>query len=176
MKRVFASAMAVSAVALLGACAQQPVGPTIGVMPGPNKSFAAFQQDEAACEQYADQRTAGSADRANNRQTGDTVIGAVLGTAIGAAAGNTKGAIIGGATGAVLGTAASDPGYSQYGIQRQYNIAYAQCMSSKGNQVQQRPHYAGPPGYGPPPPYGPPPGYGPPPPDDYGPPPPPPGY
>ena len=174
--RLKAIALVTAAATALAGCVTQPMGPTIYANPARGKSPAAFQQDEAACEQYADQRTAGSADRANNRQTGDTVIGAVLGTAIGAAAGNTKGAIIGGATGAVLGTAASDPGYSQYGIQRQYNIAYAQCMSSKGNQVQQRPHYAGPPGYGPPPPYGPPPGYGPPPPDDYGPPPPPPGY
>jgi uncharacterized protein YcfJ len=171
MKRVFASMMAVSAVALLGACAEQPPGPTVPVMPGANKSFAAFQQDEATCEQYAGDNVAGRVKQENDRQTTGTVIGAVLGTAIGAAAGNTKGAIIGGVAGGAIGNAETGPGYGQHGIQRQYNIAYAQCMTSHGNQVE-RPRYAGPPGYGPPPGY-----YGPPPPSDYGPPPPPPpGY
>jgi hypothetical protein len=165
--------MAVSAVALLGACAEQPLGPTIPVMPGANKSFAVFQQDEAACEQYAGDRVAGRVKQENDRQTTGTVVGAVLGTALGAAAGNTKGAIIGGVAGGAIGNAATGPGYGEAGIQHQYNIAYAQCMSSHGDQVEQQPRYAGPPGYGPPPP---PPGYGPPP-SDYGPPPPPPpGY
>ncbi|HXM00050.1 MAG TPA: glycine zipper 2TM domain-containing protein [Rhizomicrobium sp.] len=169
MKRIFASVLTASA--LLAGCAEQPPGPTIPVMPGPNKPFAQFQQDEAACEQYAGDRVAGRVKQENDRQTGSTVVGAVLGTAIGAAVGNTRGAVVGGVAGAAIGNGASDPYYGQGSIQHQYNIAYAQCMTSHGNQVaqgRQRP----PPGYGPPPGY-----YGPPPGPDYGPPPPPPpGY
>lgn len=159
MKRMFASALVTAA--LLGGCAVQPYGPTIPVMPGPNKPFAQFQQDEGTCEQYAGDRVAGRVKQENDRQAGATVLGAVLGTAIGAAAGNTRGAIIGGTAGAALGNSASDPGYGQGGIQHQYNIAYAQCMTSHGNQVAQgRGPYPPGPGY-----------YGPPPPPDYGPPP-----
>ena len=62
-------------------------------------------------------------------------------------------------------TYANGSAYAQGGIQQRYDIAYAQCMSSKGNQVN---------GPAPPPAYGPPPGYPPPPPGYY--PPPPPGY
>jgi hypothetical protein len=64
-------------------------------------------------------------------------------------------------------------------IQQRYDIAYSQCMYSRGNQV---PGYVAPvtPAYAAPPPPGyapPPPGYAPPPPSYYPPPPlPPPGY
>jgi hypothetical protein len=172
MRKLTVSVLAVSVAALLGACAEQPVGPTVPVMPGQNKSFAAFQQDEAACEQYEGDRVAGRVKDENDRQTTGTVIGAVLGTAIGAAAGNTKGAIIGGVAGGAIGNAETGPGYGQAGIQHQYNIAYGQCMSSHGNDVQYGPRrgYGPPPGYGGPPPGygGPPPGYGPPPPPPSG--------
>jgi uncharacterized protein YcfJ len=165
MKRLTALVTAVSVAALLSACAEQPVGPTVPVMPGQGKSFAQFQSDEAACEQYAGDRVAGRVKNDNDREANGTVLGAVLGTAIGAAVGNTKGAIVGGVAGAAIGNSETGPGYRQHSIQGQYNLAYAQCMSSHGDQV---PNDGPPPGYGRG--YGPPPGYGP----GYGPPPPPP--
>ena len=42
-------------VLALGACAQTPMGPTIPVMPGPNTSFSAFQNDQAVCRNFAEQ-------------------------------------------------------------------------------------------------------------------------
>ena len=71
------------------------------------------------------------------------------------------GAAIGAGAGALAGTAygANGSQYEQGGIQRQYDIAYTQCMYSRGNQV---PGYRGAPrGYAPPAAqgYGPPPGY-----------------
>jgi YMGG-like Gly-zipper len=162
MNKLRASFLALSAAILLAGCAEEPVGPTIPVMPAKGKSFAEFQQDQAACEQYAHQSVAGQVDQANNHQVANTLIGTALGAGLGAAVGNTKGAIIGGAAGAALGASAGPGPYAGYGIQRRYNIAYAQCMTSHGNQVAMRPRrYGPPPGYYPPPP---PPGYGPPPP------------
>jgi hypothetical protein len=155
---------------LLNACASEPLGPTVPVMPAPGKPFDAFQSDQALCKQYATGEVQGGAQQANNRQVGTAVVGTLLGAGLGAAIGGGRGAAIGAGAGALGGTAvgAGPSSQAQYSLQQQYNLAYSQCMYSRGNQV---PGYQ-PPGYAPPPP---PPGYGPPgyPPPGY---PPPPGY
>ena len=153
---------------LLNACASEPMGPTIGVMPAPGKPFDVFQSDQALCKQYASNEVQGGAQSANNRQIGTAVLGTLLGAGLGAAIGGGRGAGIGAGAGALGGTAvgAGPAAQAQGSLQQRYNLAYSQCMYSRGNQV---------PGFvpaGPPPP--PPPGYAPPP--GYPPPPPPPGY
>lgn len=153
--------MVTAAALLLSGCVTPPMGPSIGAMPGQGKSFDTFERDQYECEGYAYRQVEGEADAANRRAVGTAVVGAALGAAIGAAAGGGRrvgtGAAIGGTVGTVAG--ANRSAYAQHGIQRRYDIAYAQCMSSKGHRV---------PGYG-----GPPPGYGP---QEGYPPPPPPGY
>lgn len=161
-----------AASAMLAGCVTPPMGPTIPVMPGPNKPFTAFQQDDMSCQDYARQQVAGGAEAANNKSVTEAIIGTALGAGLGAAVGGGRGAAVGAASGAVVGTAvgSNTSAHAQYGLQQRYNITYAQCMSSKGNDVQmgQR-RYRRPPG-GYPPPYG----YPPPPPYGYPPPPPPP--
>ena len=103
---------AVLALALT-ACAQTPMGPTVQVLPGPGKSFDAFQADQFRCRQFAEQSVHGQAQNANLRGLG----GAALTTALGAG----------------LGTMTSSN--AQRSIQDQYNIAFAQCMYSLGNRV-----------------------------------------
>lgn len=177
MKRVKATTVASLAVLLaVTGCVAPPLGPTVRVMPGPNKPFDSFQNDDAICRQFADQSVGGGAN-AQNTQVDQTLIGtgvgAVLGAGLGAAIGGGRGAAIGAGAGALGGTAvgASTAQNTGRSVQERYNIAYSQCMYSRGNQV---PGYAQPgPAYAPPPPAyapGPPPGYYPPPP------PPPPGY
>jgi len=169
----------VGSLILLAGCATRPLGPTVAVYPAANKPFEVFQRDQYDCRQYADSQVAGGAARANNNAVGAAVLGSALGLAVGAATGSgraaTTGAVAGGAIGAAVG--ANESERAGFGLQQRYNIAYSQCMYSKGNQVAgaRGYGYGPPPGayYGPPPP--PPPGYGPPPPG-YGPPPPPPGY
>jgi outer membrane lipoprotein SlyB len=167
--------MVVSLVALtaLSGCAAPPLGPTVAVMPGPNKPFDVFQTDQAVCRQFSEQQV-GGVEAANQTGTNQALIGAgigtLLGAGLGAAIGGGRGAAIGAGAGALGGTAvgASNAQSSEMSIQRRYDIAYQQCMYSRGNQV---------PGYAPadavPPP---PPGYAPPPPGYAPPPPPPPGY
>ena len=138
------------------ACATEPMGPTIPVMPAPGKPFDVFQSDQALCKQYASNEVQGGAQQANNRQVGTAVIGTLLGAGLGAAIGGGRGAAIGAGAGALGGTAvgAGPAGQAQYSLQQRYDLAYAQCMYSRGNQV---------PGYQPPgPPPPPPPGYAPP--------------
>jgi hypothetical protein len=139
---------------MLAGCAQTPLGPTVQVMPGPGKSFDAFQYDQMSCRQFADQSVAGQAQNANVRGIGGAALTTALGAGLGAAIGGGRGAGIGAAGGALggAGIGAMSSSGAQIGIQEQYNNAYAQCMYAKGEMV---------PGYGPmmvqappPPPYG----------------------
>ena len=122
---------------LLSGCAQTPMGPLVQVMPGPGKSFDAFAYDQATCKQYAQGAVAGQAESANTRAVGAAALGTVLGAGLGAAIGGGRGAAIGAGSGAIAGTGlgmGSSAG-EQYGIQQQYDNAYAQCMYAKGNLV-----------------------------------------
>ena len=77
---------------LCSGCVTTPTGPTVKVMPGPEKSFEQFQTDDAVCRQWSLQQAGG------NPQTA-----AVQGTTTGAAIGTVVGAGLGAAIGAVAG-------------------------------------------------------------------------
>jgi len=157
----------ISALLFLGGCVTAPDGPTIPVMPAKGKSFSQFQGEDQECQDFAESRVAGRAKAANNRAVTDAIIGTALGAGLGAAVGGGNGAAIGAASGAVVGTAygSGDARYSQHTLQGRYNMAYAQCMESHGNRVDDDEYGPPPPPryrhyddeYGPPPP--PPPGY-----------------
>jgi uncharacterized protein YcfJ len=173
VKQAKTAMAAVTTLALLAGCAQQPMGPRVAVMPAPDKPFAVFQQDDAVCRQFAQQQSAGVAEQANNAQVGTAVVGTLLGAGLGAAIGGGRGAAIGAGTGAVAGTAvgAGQAERGTYTAQQLYDNAYSQCMYSRGNQV---PGFVAAPSYAPPPPPPPPGAMPPPPPPPPGAPPPPP--
>lgn len=131
---------------LFAGCATAPAGPTVMVMPGPDKSFDQFQGDDAVCRQWAVQQAGGQPETAaaQNTLAGagiGTLIGAGLGAAIGAAAGNPgAGAAIGAGGGLLGGTAvgASSGQSAGFARQRRFDIAYEQCMYTKGNDVPRR--------------------------------------
>jgi len=122
---------------LLDGCAQTPLGPTVAVMPAPGKPFDVFASDQAICKQFADSQVAGGAQAANNQQVGTAVLGTLLGAGLGAAIGGGRGAAIGAASGALGGTAvgAAPASQANMSLQQRYDIAYAQCMYTRGNQV-----------------------------------------
>jgi uncharacterized protein YcfJ len=99
---------------------------------------------------------AGGAQSANNKQVLTGIVGTVLGAGLGAAIGGGRGAAIGAGAGALGGTAVGAGGaaQSQSSLQHRYDLAYSQCMYSRGNQVagyvQAQPYP--PAGYPPPPP------------------------
>ena len=127
----------VSPLFLLAGCASTPMGPTIRVMPSPNKPFEIFQQDQESCKQYAQSQVAGQVESANNGAVGRAALGTLLGAGLGAAVGNHQGAGVGAGMGAIVGTSAgaNSSERAERSIQTQYNNAFAQCMYSKGNQV-----------------------------------------
>jgi hypothetical protein len=159
MSSIKINGAALAAVLLLTGCIVPPMGPTIPVMPAPNKPFDVFREDQTLCGEYASQQISGSAQFAANSAFATGAAATVLGAGLGAAVGGGRGAAVGAAEGAVVGTAlgAGSAQQSEYSLQQRYNMAYAQCMFSRGNQV---PGFA--PVYAPPPP--PPPGALPPPP------------
>ena len=133
---------AVAALLALGACVTVPQGPTVMVMPGAGKTFDVFQADMGACRQFADVSVSGPTQAAQSHAganvAGSAVAGAAVGALLGAATGNASaGAAWGAGTGMLMGsTAAGGSGaVSSYTLQRQYDIAYMQCMYAHGNQV-----------------------------------------
>jgi hypothetical protein len=170
MRRVTGLIGLLSTVALSACAVAPPQGPDVVAMPGQGKNFAAFQQDDAGCRQYASAQTGGvsPAQAGTNAAIGSAVLGTALGAAAGAALGSVGGAMgagaaIGGATGLLAGSAigAGNAQASEAGMQQRYDVSYAQCMTAHGNSVQAPPPayaggYAYPYGY--PPPYY---GYGP---------------
>ncbi len=169
-------------IAALSACATIPDGPSVAVLPGANKSFEQFREDNVVCRHYAQEtvgQTAGqaAADSAVKSAAVGTALGAAAGALIGAATGNAgTGAAIGAGGGLLAGGAFGSDAYgrSAYVVQDRYDIAYMQCMYTKGNQVPMPTAYRlTSPGYQPPPPPPPQGAYSPPPPPP-GPPPPPP--
>jgi len=127
----------------LGGCATLPSGPSVRVLPGPSKTFAEFQSDNAICRQWAGQQIGMSPqDTANQNTATGAVLGTAAGTLLGAAIGSTsgnagEGAAIGAGTGLLLGSAQGASAGQYYGAeaQRRYDIAYEQCMYARGHQI-----------------------------------------
>jgi hypothetical protein len=133
----------------LGACAvAPPQGPSVMALPAQGKSFDAFQQDDVICRGYATQQTGGASasKAATDSAVGSAIIGTALGAGVGAALGSVGGAVgagaaIGGATGLLAGSAigAGNAQVAAGNIQQRYDVAYTQCMYSKGDSVQSPP-------------------------------------
>jgi uncharacterized protein YcfJ len=113
-------------------------------MPAKGKTYEAFEQDDRTC-QLAAQNAVGAASPEGQAQQ-STVNGAVAGAALGAASGaligaasnqSGQGAVLGGGLGLLAGSAIGSSTGSQEGraIQRRYDVVYAQCMKTKGNEV-----------------------------------------
>jgi hypothetical protein len=137
MRRRASCCAAVAGVLLLSACAQTPMGPTVQVLPGPGKSFANFQSDQATCRQFAEQAVGDQAQGANLRGLGTAALTTALGAGLGGAIGGGQGAAVGAAAGALggAGLGAARNSNAQNSIQAQYDNAFVQCMFSLGNSV-----------------------------------------
>lgn len=135
------AAVLASLLALAG-CVSIPQGPTVAVMPGAGKSLDQFSADAGVCQQFAQSAIAGSGQAAQDyaaaNAAGGAAVGAVVGAMLGAVSGQAgAGAAWGAGTGLMFGSAAAGNAgaTSSYALQRQYDIAYMQCMFTRGNQV-----------------------------------------
>jgi Glycine-zipper domain len=127
----------------VAACAALPTGPDVMVLPGSGKTLEQFSGDDGICRQWAAQQTGITTSKASTESiaTGaavGTVLGAAGGAAIGAAAGNpAMGAAAGSGVGLLGGTAvgANNAQSAEWTLQHRYDVAYMQCMYTKGNQI-----------------------------------------
>lgn len=140
----FTAAAAVALASLAGCAVVPPSYPTVMALPAKGKPIAAFQQDDYACRTYAAQivnPVATSPAVANSGLAAPALGaagGAAAGALIGASAGNAgAGAAIGAGAGLLLGSAAgrNQRWGSEAALQRQYDNAYAQCITAKGNTI-----------------------------------------
>ncbi len=139
-----------TAAALLGGlalsgCVSVPQGPTVAVMPGAGKSLDQFRADGGVCQQFAQSAISGAGqaaqDNAAAQAAGGAAVGAVVGAMLGSATGQAgAGAAWGAGTGLMFGGAAAgnSGAASSYTLQRQFDVAYMQCMYTRGNQVPTR--------------------------------------
>jgi hypothetical protein len=108
-------------------------------LPGTGKNFDQFRLDDGDCRQYSYAQIGGNtperaaADSGAKTAAIGTLIGAAAGAAINGGQGAAVGAGVGLAGGAIAGTGAADQ--SGRTLQGRYDIAYTQCMYSKGHKV-----------------------------------------
>ncbi len=136
MPRIPVLASLIAAVFISG-CATAPMGPTALVMPAQGKPFEVFAQEQAMCKQFAGGEVDGDATMMNLKQFGSAAISTALSAGLGAAVRGQRGAEVGGAMGAMVGAASASNGSArdQNNLQGRYNLAYTQCMYSRGNQI-----------------------------------------
>lgn len=122
---------------LLTGCASFPTGPSVMVLPGSTKSFEAFRNDDAICQQFAIGQAGTPGEAATNSGIGSAAVGTALGAAAGAAIGGGSGAAIGAGTGLAAGglVGTDTASRSGYAAQERFDIAYIQCMYAKGHRV-----------------------------------------
>jgi hypothetical protein len=122
----------------LAGCAEMPTGPSVAVMPAPNKPFDVFMRDDQLCRDWAAHSIGiPGHDAAAERLLASTVTGAAIGALAGAAAGGHRNVGAGAAMGTVVGASAgaNQSAVTAGNAQRRYDIAYQQCMYSQGNVV-----------------------------------------
>lgn len=140
MKRItLFSALTATLVVSISGCVSAPTGPTVAVMPRQGKPFEVFQQEDLQCRNFAANAVKDTSDAALKEGATSAAVGAALGAVAGAViqggshANVGTGAGVGLLGGAAMGAMNSSGKQNQ--AQVQYNIAYQQCMYSKGNQV-----------------------------------------
>ena len=133
------------ALVLAGCTVAPPTAPRVMVLPSQGKDFASFQREDMSCRDYAYGQGGGAAQAqaASNNSVASGVLGTVIGAGAGAALGSLggnagAGAVVGGLGGALVGSSigANNAQMSAGEAQRRYDMTYAQCMTSYGNNVQ----------------------------------------
>ena len=147
MKRAI---LTLAIISTLAACVSAPTGPTIAIMPREGKPFDVFQQEDQQCREFAANAIKDTSNAALKEGATSAAIGAAAGAVIqgGSSQNIGTGAGVGLLGGAAMG--AMNASGKQNQAQAQYNIAYQQCMYSKGNQVPSYPSQGGGPNYRPP--------------------------
>jgi len=137
VRQIFAVAAGLAALAVTTSTAFAQYYPSVPASPGPNKPMAYFQQDDAVCQQWANQQVAYAQQQANNSVGAGVVGGAIGGAILGGILGGGRGAAIGAGAGAVTGGVAgsADAQAATADGQGRFDALYQQCMIGRGNMI-----------------------------------------
>jgi uncharacterized protein YcfJ len=138
LKLTLLTTSAIAAGVLIAGCVTtQPIGPSVVAMPPPGKPFEAFVRDDQFCRQWAAASVGPNRDAATSQFLGSAVTGAAIGAIAGALAGGHGNAGTGAAIGTVVGSGvgANQSAMTGWAAQRNYDVAYQQCMYAKGNVI-----------------------------------------
>lgn len=129
----------VAGIMAVAGCVAMPMGPTVMALPGTSKWFDQFRADDATCQQFASEQTAGVSTQsaAASGALGGTAVGTALGAAAGAAFNGHRGAAVGAGIG-LLGGSVIGAGMahsSATSLQQRYDQAYVQCTYANGERV-----------------------------------------
>lgn len=116
-------------------CVPTVTAPTVAVTPGPGKSPSDFAVDNSACAAQANQQIAEARTAANGQIAGTALLNAALGASNSAAAGATKSAVAANAAAGAVTAAIASEQAAQATLQRQFDIAYSECVYAKGDIV-----------------------------------------
>jgi hypothetical protein len=111
------------------------MAPTVVVTPGQGKAANDFAADHTACAALADQQIAMAKNAANNQIVGNALLNAVAGAGNSAGAGASKSTVAANAATRALSAGVASEQAAQDTLQRQFDIAYSQCMYAKGDIV-----------------------------------------
>jgi uncharacterized protein YcfJ len=141
VKQIIAIVAGLAAFVALTQSASAQYYPSIPASPGPNKPMAYFQQDDAVCQQWANQQVAYAQQQANNSVGAGVVGGAIGGAILGGILGGGRGAAIGAGAGAVTGGVAgsADAQAAAADGQGRFDALYQQCMIGRGNAIGYQP-------------------------------------
>jgi hypothetical protein len=98
-------------IAVLAGCVPATLAPTVVVTPGPGKSAADFAADQTGCSALANQQMTPAIQAANNQLVGNALLGVTP------------------------NQTAQSAQSAQVTLQHQYDVAYSQCMYTKGDIV-----------------------------------------
>ncbi|CAB3795801.1 hypothetical protein LMG27177_03967 [Paraburkholderia fynbosensis] len=130
---------------MAGCAVMPPSAPTVMAVPANGKTLNQFQQDDYSCRNYATQAVnpAAASHQAATSGLATTAVGtaggAAAGALIGAGAGNAgAGAAIGAGAGLLLGSMMGSAQHNQTeaSLQQQYDNAYAQCITARGDTIE----------------------------------------
>jgi hypothetical protein len=127
--------MSIAAAAQIIGCVPTVTAPTVVVTPGPGKSPSDFAADNSACTVQGNQQIAAAKNAANNQIAGTALLSAAVNAGNSAGTGAKKSVVAANAAeGAVIAAIASE-GAAQARLQRQFDVAYSECISAKGDII-----------------------------------------
>lgn len=123
------------AAAQVLSCASAVRSPTVVVAPSRDKSPSVFADDNLTCMAVATQLGEAAKNSSNTQVAGSALMNAAFNASNSAAAGAKGSMVAANAAAGALTTVIAGGQVAQVALQRRFDLAYAECMYSRGNSL-----------------------------------------